>query len=345
MLDVLFATIVISFLATYMTIPYFIRFLNRAGIVGRDMNKLNKPEVPEMGAPIVVLGFLTGIFFYTWINVFVYKNIQQLIEILAAVSTILIITIIGMFDDLSILFKARGQGKFKNHKRIGLRQWQKPLLTLPAAIPLMAIMAGNSSMIFPIIGEVNIGILYPFLIVPVAVAGASNGFNLLGGLNGLETSLGTILLTSLGIFAYITGSIEASFLAFAFAAALLAFLKFNWYPAKIFPGDSLSYTIGAVIATTAIIGNIEKFAIYIFGMFFIELLLKFRSRFQAENFGRIRPDGTLEAPYNKIYSLTHVMMKLGNFKEWQLTLMLIGVQLIFVIIAFALTLNVLEISL
>ncbi len=342
MLDLLIATVVISFLSTYMFAPYFIRFLRRAGIVGRDMNKIDKPEVPEMGAPIVVVGFLAGIFFYTWINIFVYKNTQHLIEVLAAISTVLIITIIGMFDDLSVLFKSRSKGKLKNHKRVGIRQWQKALMTLPAAIPLMAIMAGNSTMIFPIIGQVNVGILYPFLIVPAAVAGASNGVNLLGGMNGLEASLGSVVLTALGIFAYINGRIDAAFLAFAFAAALFAFLRYNWFPAKIFPGDSLSYAIGAAIATVAIIGNIEKFALYIFGIFFLELLLKLRSRLKAENFGKIKPDGTLEAPYEKSYSMTHVAMKLGKFKEWQITLVLVGFELFFIAVAFSLLLNVWE---
>src|SRR3990172_10002790 len=133
MLDLLITTIAISFLSTYIFIPYFIKFLRKAGIVGVDMNKFNSPEVPEMGAPVVVLGFLAGIFFYTWISVFVYHNTSQLIEVLAAITTILIITIVGMFDDLSVLFKNKEQAKFRNHKRSGLRQWQKPLLTLPAA--------------------------------------------------------------------------------------------------------------------------------------------------------------------------------------------------------------------
>src|SRR3989304_9855906 len=194
MSELLVATIVISFLSTFLFVPYFIRFLRRAGIVGRDMNKVNKPEVPEMGAPMIVLGFLAGIFFYTWVNVFIYKNTQQLIEVLAAISTILIITIVGMFDDLSVLLNERGKGKFKNHKRMGLRQWQKPLLTLPAAIPLMAIMAGNSTMIFPLIGQVDVGIFYPLIVVPAVVVGASNGVNILGGLNGLEASLGFVIL-------------------------------------------------------------------------------------------------------------------------------------------------------
>ncbi len=343
MLELLLVTIAISFLSTYIFAPYFIRFLRKAGIVGRDVNKLDKPEVAEMGAPVVVLGFLAGIFFYTWVNVFVFKETQHLISILSAISTILIITIIGMFDDLSVLFKERSVGKLKSHKRVGLKQWQKPLLTLPAAIPLMAIMAGSSTMIFPIIGQINIGIFYPLLIVPLAVVGASNGVNLLGGINGLEASLGSMILVAMGIFSYINGSIAASFLAFSFAAALLAFLRFNWYPAKIFPGDSLLYAIGAVIATVAIIGNIERFALYVFGIFFIELLLKLRSRFKAENFGVVKSDGTLEAPYNKIYSLTHFAMKLGKFKEWQITLILAGIELVFIIVSFSLLLKVWEI--
>ena len=122
--------------------------------------------------------------------------------------------------------------------------------------------------------------------------------------------------------------------ALTFAASLLAFLFYNWYPARIFPGDSLCYTIGAVVATVAILGNMERFALYCFIPWFLEFLLKARSRFKAESFGKLRKDYTLQAPYEKIYSLTHFFMKLGRFKEKEIVTMIILFEIIIVLLAF-----------
>lgn len=325
----LIIAILISFFVAFFITPKFIRFLGAAGIVGRDVQKKKKPIVAEMGGPVVLTGFLAGIFFFVWTKVFLYGEIQGLVEIFAAISTILIITIIGVFDDLSCLqHRKEGRAGFKKFKRIGLKQWQKPLLTLPAAVPLMAIMAGDTSLTFPLIGSVDIGILYPLLLVPLAVVGASNATNMLAGFNGLEAGLGTILLSTLGAYAYLQGNVFVAAIAFVFAVALLGFLHYNWYPAKIMPGDSMPYAIGAVAATVAIIGNMEKFALYCFALWFIEFFLKARSRFKAESFGILQKDGTLKAPYPKIYSIPHAIMKTGRFTEKQVVIIILLTQVL-----------------
>ena len=61
-----------------------------------------------------------------------------------------------------------------------------------------------------------------------------------------------------------------------------------------------------MIACFAIFGNMEKIAILLFLPFIIEGFLKARSKFKAESFGIPQQDGSLERPYKKIYSLTHV---------------------------------------
>jgi len=283
-MHIFLATFAVSFLATYLLTPKFMTYLEKLGLVGTDIQKRDKPKIPEMGGPIVLIGFLAGVFAYIWVRVFFYGGFPELISVFAAISTILIITFIGLFDDLGSKLNVRQiKDEFGNIKRIGLKQWQKPLLTLPAAIPLMAIMAGNTSMLVPFIGTVDFGILYPLLLVPLAVMGAANATNMLAGLNGLEAGLGFVVLLSLGIYTFLAGEIGATVIAIAFAGALLAFLRYNWYPAKIMPGDSLAYTIGAVIATVAIIGNVEKFAVLAFLPWFLELVLKLRSKLKAES--------------------------------------------------------------
>ena len=244
---------------------------------------------------------------------------------LAAISTIIIAAFIGLFDDLFALAK-RFDGR-TGIKRIGLPQWAKPLLMLPAAVPLMAIMAGHTSMTVPLLGAVDFGLAYPLLLVPLAVIGAANATNMLAGLNGLETGLGVVLLGSMGLWAVVTEQPAAAAIALPLSAALAGFLIWNHWPSRILPGDSVSYIIGAAVATVAVIGNMERFAVISFMPWFIELVLKARGRFRAESFGRLRPDGTLESP-GKIYSLTHLVMRVGRFKEPQVVAILIGLELL-----------------
>ncbi len=308
--------VIFSFATTFFLTPKYISYLKLVGLTGRDVHKPGKPSIPEMGGPAVMAGFLAGIFLFIWIRVFLYGKPQGLVELFAGILTVMMISLIGMLDDISGIKKVKG-------KRIGLKQWQKPLLTLPASLPLVAIMAGNSTISLPFFGSVDVGILYPLVLVPVGVVGASNAINMLAGLNGLEAGLGAVLLSALGIYAYLNGNLLVAAFALTFASALFAFLYYNWYPAKIFPGDSLCYAIGAAVASVAILGNMERYSLYCFLPWFLELLLKARSRFKAESFGKLREDGTLQAPYEKAYSLTHVVMKLGRFREEEVVAILV----------------------
>ncbi len=338
MLELILLASVVSFLTSLSILPAFKRFLESVGIVGTDIQKSDKPRIAEMGGPVIIAGFLAGIFLFIWLNIFVFARQIDVLSIFGGISTILIIMVIGMIDDISTLAKTREGGKgFEKYKRIGLKQWQKPLLTLPAAIPLMAIMAGNSSMAIPFIGTVDFGILYPLLIVPLGVVGASNAINMLAGFNGLEAGLGFVTLASLGIFGYINGEIAAAAIAAVMASAILAFLVFNWYPAKIMPGDSFVYALGATMAVVAIIGNMEKFALYVFAPWILEFLLKWRSGFKAENFGSLGKDGTLKTQYPKTCSITHLVMKAGRFKEWQVSAIIIAAEIVVCAIAFAIS--------
>jgi hypothetical protein len=59
-----------------------------------------------------------------------------------------------------------------------------------------------------------------------------------------------------------------------------------------------------------------------------------RTKMQAESFGKIQADGTLRAP-EKIGSLTHIVMRAGNFTEKKIVLIILGLQLLVIIITLA----------
>jgi len=323
----IFYASLMSFFCTLLVTPYFNKFFRATGIVGRDIMKRDPTPIADMGGPGVILGFLTGLFFYISIGIFVLgRELDELVYLLASISTVLIITLIGFFEVLTTLMKQReGAGLFERMKRKGIPRWFYYFIPIPAAIPLMAVKAGVSSMYLPFLGEVEFGIIYPLIIIPLAVLCCSNATNFFAGFNGLEAGMGFVLHLALGLFALANGRETAALIALTFASALLAFLRYNWYPAKVFPGD-LNYTIGAVCVCVAVVGNMERFAILCFFPWVIESFLKALTWFNAENFGVLQDDGTLRPREKEIRSLTHLVMSLGRFKEYQVSMILIAME-------------------
>jgi UDP-N-acetylglucosamine--dolichyl-phosphate N-acetylglucosaminephosphotransferase len=327
----LIASFVISLITSLFLTKLLIEFFIKNNIIALDLQKVNKPKVANSGGIPVFFSILLGLMFFTAIQTFVYETTSQLVYLFAAILTIFLIVIVGFFDDLNSSEVIEG----KKEKRIGLKQWQKPLLTLPAAIPLMVVRTGVTSMAIPMIGNVNFGLLYPLLLVPIGVVCASNVVNMFAGFNGSEAGMGVIYTISLGIFALIFGEMVAAVILFTTAGALIGFLKYNWYPAKILAGDSLTYGLGAVVASSVIIGNMERAGIIILFPFIIEFFLKAISKFKASCLGKLRKDGKLNSPYGKkIYSLTHVIMNLNKFTEKQVAIRMILIELVFCLLLF-----------
>jgi UDP-N-acetylmuramyl pentapeptide phosphotransferase/UDP-N-acetylglucosamine-1-phosphate transferase len=95
----------ISFVTTYLIVPYFNKYMHATGIVGTDIMKRDKNPVADMGGPGVVSGFLLGVFFYIGFEIFIPPRLTGLVYILASLCTVLIITLIGIFDTLTALVK------------------------------------------------------------------------------------------------------------------------------------------------------------------------------------------------------------------------------------------------
>jgi len=345
-MEALLASVLISFLTTFLLTPRIIEFLSVAQIVAVDLHKKDRPKRPASGGICVGAGILVGILFYVGVQTFSpalsSSGFQESsIELLAVISSILIVTLSGLLDDLNVKTKAM-QTKDGINVKVGFPQWVKPLLTLPAAVPLMVISAGRTTMALPFIGVVNFGDLYPLLIIPIGFVAASNMVNMLGGFNGLEAGMGVIYTLSLGLYALITwlvrkntGGIQAAVLLLTACAALLAFLRYNWYPAKILAGDSLTYLLGSLVAAGVIIGDMQRAGLIVMLPFIIEFVLKARSKFRASSLGKLRDDGKLDPPYGrKIYSWTHALMNLDKLRERDVAIALIFIQVVFAALPF-----------
>jgi UDP-N-acetylglucosamine--dolichyl-phosphate N-acetylglucosaminephosphotransferase len=320
--------IFISFFCTYLIMPFWIKKAKQIGLVWEDMNKPKKEKnVAGSGGITVVMGAMVGIFLYIAIQTFYFKSLNGIsLEIFAMLSTLLLVAGIGLIDDLF------------GWKKGGLSKRSRIILILFSAIPLMIINAGESTMM-----GINFGIWYPLLIVPIGILGATTTFNFLAGFNGLEASQGIIILSALSVVMYVTGNGWLSVVALCIVASLFAFYIFNSNPASIFPGDVLTYAIGASIAGIAILGNAEKIAIFFFIPYLFETVLKLRGNLKKQSFGKPNQDGSLEMPYDKIYGLEHlaifILKKIKPSKkvyENDVVYLINGFQIFVILIGFAL---------
>lgn len=322
---ILLATIFISFFCTFLILPFWIRKAKQIGLVWKDMNKPKHPKnVAGSGGIIVILGFLLGVLFYVAIKTFYFKSMEGLVEMLALLVSMLLVAGVGLIDDLF------------GWQKGGLSIKSRLIMLLFAAVPLMVINAGESTMM-----GVNFGLLYPLVLIPLGIIGAATTFNFLAGYNGLEAGQGIIILSALAVVTFITGSAWLSIVALCMVASLIGFYIFNKYPAKVFPGDVITYSIGAMIAIIAILGNIEKIAIIFFIPYILETGLKLRGSLKKESFARVNGDKSLELPYKKIYGLEHLaiylLKKIKKDKkvyEIDVVWLIHGFQMIFIILGF-----------
>ena len=314
-----------SFVLTLFLTKKWIKSANAAKLVGKDMNKHDHPLIPRSGGLVVAIVICFSLLIYIFLKTFPLLGTPSthVVEVFAISATIMLAGFIGFIDDV-LGWKQ------------GLSQFQKVLLTIPIALPLTVMNVDQSVILLPFLGNVDLGMLYPLLVVPLGVIGATNGFNLLAGYNGLETGMGLVIFAVFGFTGLIVGRLWIALIAFIVYACLLAFLAFNWYPAKVFPGNSFSYSIGALIATLAILGNMERIAVWLFIPYFLEILLYFRARVidkmgDVQAFAKPNKDGSLEMPYKKVYDTTHLAIWFlkrvkGKVYERDVVLFIIAVQ-------------------
>lgn len=289
--------IFISFAVTYALLPRWIKVAHKVGLVGEDMNKLNRPKVAELGGVAVVAGFLAGALSYVALNTFLLSQVRYNLYVFAATTTVLIIALVGLMDDVL-------------GWKMGLSKLQKPLLTLPASLPMVVVNAGRSTIDVPLLGHVDLGLAYPLVAVPIGIVGASNAFNMLAGYNGLEAGMGVIILGALSYAAYVTGSQWVAVVGLAMAASLVAFLRFNWFPARVFPGNTLTYAVGALMACLAILANEERLALMLFAPYYLDFLLPLMKGMEVEAYAKVNDDSSLEMPYERAYDVTHLAIRI-----------------------------------
>jgi len=313
---VVVTSFVVAFVATHIAIPVF----RRRGIVGKDMHKTDRPEVPEMGGLFLASGFAAGIILVIAANTFLSRFLSiDIATVFAVLSVVLIATLIGTIDDL-----------------MRIRQSIKAVIPLFIALPLLAVRVGDTEMNIPLIGQVDFGIIYSIVLVPIGVAGAANAVNMLAGFNGEETGVGLVATASLTVIAYQNHETAAFLILLAALGALLATLYYNWYPARVFIGDVGTFAIGSIIASAVIVGNFEVAGLIIMIPYFLDFFIKARNRFPSTvgRYAALCVEGKLYCPKSGAKGLGQLIAKIaGGMSERNITLSLMGLEAIFGAIA------------
>jgi UDP-N-acetylmuramyl pentapeptide phosphotransferase/UDP-N-acetylglucosamine-1-phosphate transferase len=223
---------VAAFVVTYLTTPPLASWLERRGIVGIDVHKLDRPNIPEMCGLSIIAGIAAGTLSLEMLN-------GLSLDTIAFLTTVLIAGGIGTVDDLRPL----------NPKL-------KPALTALAAVPILLLGTYNPHPVFPLIGAFRLTIVYPILIF-FAIAVPANAVNMLDVFNGSMSGTLTIVSLTLAVVLAVSGKTTAMGLALALFGSLSAFYLFNRYPARVFDGDTGSLAAGAAVGALAVIGRIE----------------------------------------------------------------------------------------
>lgn len=288
----LIAGLIVAFSMTYVLVPWLIPKLRARGITGTDLNKHSKPQVVEMGGIAAVIGFFTGISFLIAMD-----GITNVELLYISLTAIMGAAFVGIMDDL-----------------FDLRHRQKALFPFLLALPLGATL--ESSIHLPFVGLIDLGPLM-ILAAPFAVTCAANAGNMLEGFNGLGSGLGIIMSATLAALAWHHERLDGLFILLPLLGCLLAFIWFNRYPSKVFPGDTLMLFMGSALAVGGMLSSLYIQTTVIFLPMIVEFCLKMKGRFKAENYCSDASNGHLEF-HGPIESLTHVFMKHFRLTEKEL---------------------------
>jgi UDP-GlcNAc:undecaprenyl-phosphate/decaprenyl-phosphate GlcNAc-1-phosphate transferase len=113
---------------------------------------------------------------------------------------------------------------------------------------------------FPILGVHELPYWFSVIVTVLWIVGMMNVINLLDGMDGLAAGISAIAGATFAVLALELGRPEAAVLSAIVAGACLGFLRHNFYPARIFMGDSGSHLLGFILATVAIQGALKTAA-------------------------------------------------------------------------------------
>lgn len=211
-----------AFGLTYIAIPSIIHIAIKKGLVDHPGERRSHDEItPSLGGVGIFAGTIFSIILWT-----PFRFFGDLQYILCA---FIIIFLIGVKDDIDPISP------------------RKKLIGQLAAAFIIVFKA--KVMLTSLYGLFGVTTLHPIVSVVLSVFTIIviiNAFNLIDGINGLSGSVALLISVVLGYWFYLVDRVDVAIVAFALAGSVVAFLKYNITPAKIFMGDTGSLLIGLV---------------------------------------------------------------------------------------------------
>jgi len=228
MIENLLTAGLLAFCITFVLIPKVIKVANFKKLYDvPDDRKVHKTPIPSLGGVGIFAGFVTSLLLFGQLDATNYLQYYTL--------AFVVVFFFGIKDDVMILSP---QKKFFGQLLVAV------ILTFKANL-LLTNMHG-----FLGIHTLNTSISYILSIFTIIVI--MNAYNLIDGIDGLAATISIITACVFAWFFYMNGEGAFAMLGFTFACSLLAFLIFNYAPAKIFMGDTGSMLCGLVNAILVI---------------------------------------------------------------------------------------------
>ena len=227
MYDIILAFLT-AFTLTYFAIPSIIHVAKMKNLCDEPGERRSHTvSTPSLGGVAIFAGVIFSIILWTPFNVF--GDLQYIL------CAFIIIFLVGARDDIVPV---------------------SPTKKLIAQIFATSILVFKSNVVITSmyglfgIGDLNMYVSYALSIFTILVI--INAFNLIDGINGLSGSIGSLISITFGTWFIMIDRLELAIIAFTLAGSTLAFLKYNFTPAKIFMGDTGSLLLGIVCSILAI---------------------------------------------------------------------------------------------
>ena len=245
----LFITFALTVIMSFVIIPILKKL--KVGQQERDdgpESHLKKQGTPTMGGIIIILAVIITcvfmIYYYTHqtIEPDVAKNIIPIL--IASVG----FGIIGFIDDFKKVVLKNTKGLSPKAKMAGLL-----LVAVAYSVYLIYVLKLGTDIYIPFIKQtisIPVWVYIPFAIF--VMLGTTNAVNLTDGIDGLSSSVTTVIVTALTVIAIIFNIKEVTLFGACVAGACLGFLLFNLYPSKVMMGDTGSLFLGGAVAAMAL---------------------------------------------------------------------------------------------
>ena len=247
-IEVLLVSFAISIILGIITIPILRKL--KVGQIERDdgpASHLKKQGTPTMGGIVIIITMIIGT-----IATAVYLYATGESELATKLVPILLLTIgfgaIGFIDDYKKLVLKNTEGLKPSYKMLGLL-----IISVAYVLYLIEGLKLGTDTYIPITKQYITLPLYIY--VPAAICvilGTTNAINLTDGIDGLSSSVSTIIITCLTVIGMLRGVTEVSVFGSIVIGSILGFLMFNLHPAKVFMGDTGSLLLGGVISGIAL---------------------------------------------------------------------------------------------